>query len=91
MGSDQTTLILDTRDYSSRHFGRFYFEAPWLEIEDFIPSVSAHIIAIRLTPHHSLGPLDDWNFLSQSLRHFLKGWSANLAAESKANKLDLLG
>ena len=85
VGSDHAPLILDD-GLCPNGCQRFQFDASWLLVEGFPDMLAQKILGFLTSPHRSFGPMDDWHYVSYSLRKFLRGWAKNHFAESRRDK-----
>lgn len=86
IGSDHAPLWLDCEGIVSPKGKNFRFEKWWLEIEGCIDLINKNW-SLSCPCQNAL---DTWQFKIRRLRKFLKGWSANIAAEQKKKKKSLI-
>jgi hypothetical protein len=77
LGSDHTSLILDTGAIKLPRNKQFRFEKWWLQVEDFDWIVAK----IWSASCRYMKAIDRWQFKIRTLRQGLKGWGANLESD----------
>jgi hypothetical protein len=90
IGSDHSPLLVSDVGISSIKTNRFYLEKQWFTMPDFREFVTCKWINALLSYTGDGTAIDCWHHCSTLLRKALRGWGANVNADIKKQKIDLL-
>ncbi|KAE8816813.1 hypothetical protein D1007_05554 [Hordeum vulgare] len=91
IGSNHTPLIFSSGDGSPPRSRRFRFETFWLEQPRFRELVRDRWLLAAASPPRVFCAVDIWHHCAKLARQAMRGWGANLGADLRARKEDLLG
>ena len=91
VGSDHSPLLLSSGGGAPPRSTRFHFEEFWLGQPGFVEAVRLKWEAAVVSPPRTYNAVDIWHHCARVVQQFMRGWGANVGAEVRRSKVDLLG
>lgn len=89
LGSDHTSLILDSGERGAVRPRYFFSEEKWSQIDGFKEMISKKWREFQQSFPQASYSLNRWHGCLQALRKYLRGWNLRLIGQQKAVKIKL--